>query len=95
MSYCQVLLPSHPAGILLRCCKVAKKPGRSSLGYFAHFSRSAKRQDAYKEFQFFFQVEPNNILPPAQTRLLSLQACVNHILEHYDVLKLYFFARSN
>ena len=57
---------------------------------FAHFSRSAKRQDAYKEFQAFFDVQPRKLLSPAKTRWLSLQACVNRILEQYEALKYYF-----
>ena len=39
---------------------------------YAHFHRSSKRQDVYKEFQAFFNVEPLKILSPAQTRWLSL-----------------------
>ena len=57
---------------------------------YAHFSRSCKRQDAYKEFQEFFEVEPHKLLSSAQTRWLSLGLCVNRILEQYDALKHYF-----
>ena len=35
---------------------------------YAHFSRSSKRQDASKEFQEFFEVEPHKLLSPGQTR---------------------------
>ena len=34
---------------------------------YAHFHRSSKRQDVYKEFQAFFGVEPLQLLSPAQT----------------------------
>ena len=57
---------------------------------YAHFSRSSKRQDTYKEFQEFFEVEPHKLLSPGQTRWLSLGLCVNRILEQYDALKQYF-----
>ena len=57
---------------------------------YAHFSISSKRQDAYKEFQEFFEVEPHKLLSPGQTRWLSRGLCVNRILEQYDALKQYF-----
>ncbi len=57
---------------------------------FSHFSRSAKREKAYREFHAFFEVEPRKLLSPAQTRWLSLQACVNRILQQFDALRHYF-----
>ena len=57
---------------------------------YTHFHRSSKRQDVYKEFQSFFNLEPAKLLAPGQTRWLSLQACVNRILEQYVALKNYF-----
>jgi hypothetical protein len=57
---------------------------------FAHFHRSSKRQDVYKEFQSFFSAEPVKILSPGQTRWLSLQACVDRILEQFEALRNYF-----
>ena len=62
---------------------------------FAHFYRSSKRQDAYKEFQELFNVEPHQLLSPEQTRWLSLEACVNRILEQYEALKHYFVMAAN
>lgn len=62
---------------------------------YAHFSRSSKRQDVYKEFQAFFDAEPLKLLSPAQTRWLSLQECVNRILEQYEALKNYFILTAN
>ena len=35
---------------------------------FGHFSRSAKRQNEYKNFQDFFELEPHKMLAPSQTR---------------------------
>ncbi|XP_028396907.1 uncharacterized protein LOC114520771 [Dendronephthya gigantea] len=57
---------------------------------YAHFHRSSKRQDTYKEFQAFFEMEPHKMLSPSQTRWLSLQECVARILEQYEALKHYF-----
>ena len=62
---------------------------------YAHFHRSSKRQDVYKQFQSFFDVEPHKLLGPAQTRWLSLQACINRILEQYEALKQYFILIVN
>lgn len=56
----------------------------------AHFSRSSHRQLKFQEFQEFFHVEIHKILAPAQTRWLSLKACVDRILEQYIPLKAYF-----
>ena len=62
---------------------------------FAHFSRSSKRQDTYEQFQQFFNVEPHQLLSPGQTRWLSLEACVNRILEQYIALQHYFVLVAN
>ena len=62
---------------------------------YAHFHRSSKRQDVYKQFQSFFDVEPHKLLSPAQTRWLSLQACINRILEQNEALKQYFILIVN
>ncbi|CAG5003156.1 unnamed protein product [Parnassius apollo] len=55
----------------------------------AHFSRSSQRQLKFREFQEFFQVEIHKILTPAQTRWLSLKACIDRVLEQYTPLKAY------
>ena len=57
---------------------------------YAHYHRSSKRQDVYKEFQSFFNVEPVKLLALGKTQSLSLQACVNRILEQYVALQNYF-----
>ena len=57
---------------------------------FAHFSRSAKRQYDYKNFQNFFELEPHKMLAPSQTRWLSLEACVHRMLNQFDAIKHYF-----
>ena len=73
-----------PKGLEDLCCDI-----------FAHFHHSSKRQDTYKEFQEFFNVEPHQLLSPGQTRWLSLEACVNCILELYEALKHYFVMAAN
>ena len=62
---------------------------------FNHFHRSSKRQDTYAEFQQFFHVDPLQLLSPGQTRWLSLEACVNRILEQYVALQHYFVMAAN
>ena len=53
---------------------------------YAHFHRSLKRQDVYREFQTFYDVEPHKFLSPTQTRWLSLHECINRLLEQYEAL---------
>lgn len=55
----------------------------------SHFHRSYGRQMALKECQEFFNVDIHKVLSPSITRWLSLEACVNRVLEQYDVLKAY------
>ena len=62
---------------------------------YAHFHHSSKRQDVYKEFQAFFDTEPLKLLSPTQMRWLSLQECMNHILEQFIALKNYFIVTAN
>ncbi len=62
---------------------------------FTHFSLSSKRQYTYREFQQFFSVDPLQLLSPGQTRWLSLEACVNRILEQYVALQHYFLLVVN
>ena len=43
----------------------------------------------------FFNTEPHKILSPGQTRWLSLEACVNRILEQYQALQHHFTLVAN
>ncbi|KAJ8964622.1 hypothetical protein NQ317_012440 [Molorchus minor] len=54
------------------------------------FKNSAKRQAMFKEFQVFCDVDPHQILRPAQTRWLSLLSVVKRILEQWEPLRLFF-----
>ncbi|CAG9782304.1 unnamed protein product [Diatraea saccharalis] len=56
----------------------------------AYFHMSPKRTESLKQFQEFLNIEHHKLLTAANTRWLSLQACVDRILEQYDALKLFF-----
>ena len=83
------LVSSHAAS------KLPKSVEDLCRDVYAHFHRSSKRQDVYREFQAFYGTEPLKLLSPAQTRWLSLQECVNRILEQYVALKNYFILTAN
>lgn len=53
-------------------------------------SKLPKSDRTSTDFQAFFDTEPLKLLSSAQTRWLSLQECVNRILEQYIALKKYF-----
>lgn len=72
------------------CLKLPKFLEDLCRSIFAHFSLSSKRQDTYKQFQEFVGVAPHQILAPGQTRWLSLELCVNRLIEQWEALKLYF-----
>lgn len=60
---------------------------------YNHFHRSTKRSNTLTEFQKFFEdktVRPKKMLSPGQTRWLSLQACVQRILEFWISLEQYW-----
>ena len=51
---------------------------------YSHFCHSAKWWAEYKTFQHFTDTEPHKILKPSQTHWLSLEQCVQKVLEHLD-----------
>jgi hypothetical protein len=57
---------------------------------YSHFAHSAKRLGECKQFQHFTKTEPHKILKPAQTRWLSLEQCVQLLLEQWPALESYF-----
>lgn len=61
-----------------------------TISIWYYFQKSAKRQRLFKEFQQFVQCKPHKLLKAAQTRWLSLEACVQRLLEQYDALLSYF-----
>ena len=85
-----MLLPPHLFGFILRCNEVLKlSKGLEDLcrDIYNHFHRSSKRQEVYQEFQKFYNAKPHKILSPGQTRRLSLEECVDRILEQYQALQ--------
>ena len=55
-----------------------------------YFHKSSKRLREFENFQCFVNVKPHNLLKACQTRWLSLEACVNRLVEQYDALLSYF-----
>ena len=92
---CEMFLSSNPPSVLTSCFKATKNGRRPMQRVFAHFHRSSKRQDTFKEFQSFFEIEPHKLLSPAQTQWLSLQECVSRLLKQYEALKHYFIFVAN
>ena len=62
---------------------------------FWWFHHSAKRVDELRSFQEWLEVEAHKILKKVDTRWLSLEACVNRILEQYTPLESYFDSMEN
>ena len=62
------------------------------IWYF--FQKSPKRLRLYQEFQHFVDVKPHKLLKAGQTRWLSLEICVNRLLEQHDALLSYFRSSS-
>ena len=55
-----------------------------------YFQKSPKRQRTFEEFQAFVHCKPHKLLKAAQTRWLSLEVCVDRLLEQYEALLSYF-----
>ena len=51
-----------------------------------HTSTVHQKDKTFTNSSSFFDVEPHKLLAPAQTRWLSLQACIHRILEQYFIL---------
>ena len=57
---------------------------------FYYFQKSPKRIRQFEQFQAFVEAKPHKLLKACQTRWLSLEACVNHLIEQYQALLSYF-----
>lgn len=55
--------------------------------------QSYKRQSEFEQFQMFFDLKPNKLLQPSQTRWLSIIAAVKRVLDQYEPLKSYFMLK--
>ena len=74
------------------CKKLPPEAEETVKLIYNHFSRSTSRRREFETFQIFADIAKHIILSPGQTRWLSLEACVNRILEQHNALKLYFTA---
>ena len=72
------------------CTKLPRDTEDFIREVYSHFSHSAKRLSEYNAFQHFTDTEPHKLLRPCQTRWLSLNQCVQRILEQWDALTEYF-----
>ena len=74
------------------------KPAKSCLdeledlttNVWYYFPKSPGRLRQLEEFQSFVECKPHKLLKAWQTRWLSLEACVNHLIEQYEALLSYF-----
>ena len=57
---------------------------------FYYFQKSPKRIRQFEQFQAFVEAKPHKLLKACQTRWLSLEACVNRLIEQYQALLSYF-----
>ena len=57
---------------------------------YYYFQKSPKRIREFEQFQAFVESKPHKLLKACQTRLLSLEACVNRLIEQYEALLSYF-----
>ena len=58
--------------------------------FFYYFQKSPKRIRQFEQFQSFVEAKPHKLLKACQTRWLSLEFCVNHLIEQYQALLSYF-----
>ena len=57
---------------------------------YNYFQKSPIRIREFEQFQIFVESKPHKLLKACQTRWLSLEACVNRLLEQYQALISYF-----
>ena len=78
---------SYAPGRLIHLCasyasvKLPKSLEDLCRNIYSHFSTSAQRNEAFREFQDFFHFEKHNILRAGRTRWLSMKMSVDIILE--------------
>ena len=72
------------------CATLPRQTEDFVLYIYTYFSHSAKRLHEFKHFQEFTNTKPHKLLRLCQTRWLSLQQCVHHIVEQWEALALYF-----
>ena len=95
----------QPALVALRChchiaalianeaCKVLPEDLTTDIWYY--FVKSPRRLRQFEEVQSFVECKPHKLLKTCQTRWLSLEACVNRLIEQYEALLSYFRRTEN
>ena len=80
------LITNHACSVLPDCLE------ELTINIWYLFQKSPKRKRVLKEFQVFVECKPYKLLKVAQTRWLSLEACMQCLLEQYiyDALLSYF-----
>ena len=72
-------------------CKVLPKELEElTCDVWYYFHKSAKRIREFQQFQQFVETKPHKLLKACQSCWLSLEACVNRLVEQYDALLSYF-----
>lgn len=82
----------HTSAIIANkaCMQLPRAPEELLRQIYTYLSGSAKRCSQLEEMQEFFNTGKKKILRVAGTRWLSLQRCVERVLENWEVLKGYF-----
>lgn len=82
----------HIAALIANaCCKVLPDNLEElTTDIFYYFKKSPKRIREFEKFQAFVEAKPHKLLKSCQTRWLSLEACVNRLIEQYQALLSYF-----
>lgn len=71
------------------CTKLPREAEDFIREIYSYFSHSAKQLKEFNEFQHFTDTQPHRLLRPCQTRWLSLNQCVQRILEQWNALEVY------
>lgn len=72
------------------CLVLPRAPEDLIRQIYSYFSGSSKRCLQLEEMQEYFNYEKKKILRVSSTRWLSLQKCIERVLDNWEVLKAYF-----
>ncbi|CAI6351909.1 unnamed protein product [Macrosiphum euphorbiae] len=72
------------------CTKLPVEEETLIRNIYNFIHQSYKRQTEFQEFQIFYDLKPNKLLQPSQTRWLSVNAAVKRVIEQFEALKAYF-----
>ena len=60
-----------------------------------YFQKGPRRLRQFEEFQSFVECKPHKLLKACQTRWLSHEACLNHLIKQYEALLSYFLSTKD